>query len=211
MQQINLYLPSLHPQKKWLTIKNIIIFALLVSMLIVYVFISEMNDLHRLEVKINSLELQQKHEASRIEKLQKSIRPKSTAQIDGRISDLKKQLETRKILERVIEGQNLGDDRGYSQALKLMAKHAKKTMSLDVVQYSYGVSMVEVLGVSNNIDDIPLFVDKLQREPFFDNSSFGLLSISNVKNNSRLHNFSIGFDSLLSQDDVKYGAIESVK
>ena len=206
MQHVNLYLPELRPSTHWLTL-HVLVLVTFISLILmgVFYFIS-VKQQEKLRVDIEIMEAQQVITGQGVENLQLSIRPINSAQLDARIAELKTHITYRLTLGQVIEGQNLGNERGYSEALLAMARHSLPSLSLQHIRFSQGAALSEFSGVCHVSDDVPRYIRMLQRQDAFASTQFGLFSIMNVdstNNSSRtahtIHNFSVGFDDVFTQ------------
>lgn len=212
MQQINLYVPELRPSTHWLTLHVIMLVAFIsfILMGVFYLFSVKQQDKLRAEIEI--MEAQQEITNQGMEKFQSSVRPINSSQLDARIAELKTHITYRLALGQVIEGQNLGNERGYSEALLAMARHSLPSLSLQHIRFSQGAALSEFSGVCQTSDDVPRYIRTLQNQNAFALTQFGLLSIMHLESTanasdtlSGVHKFSVGFDNVFTQYASKEG------
>lgn len=212
MQQVNLYVSELRPSTHWLTLHVLVLVTCIsfILMAIFYFFSVKQQDKLRADIEI--MEAQQVITNQGMKKLQSSVRPINSAQLDARISELKAHITYRLALGQVIEGQNLGNERGYSEALLAMARHSLPSLSLQHVRFSQGAALSEFSGVCQISDDVPRYIRTLQNQNAFASTQFGLLSIMNFESTANIssssddmHKFSVGFDDVFTQYASKEG------
>lgn len=210
MQQVNLYLLEFRPNTHWLTLHVLVIAACLSLVLMSVFYFVSVEQQDKLRSEIEMMEAQQSITDRGLVKLQSSIRPINNVQLDARIAELKAHITHRLALGQVIEGQNLGNEHGYSQALLSMARHALPSLSLQHIRFSQGAKLSEFSGVCRQSDDVPRYIRTLQNQDAFIETQFGLLSIMNAEAtmgarnvSQNMHKFSVGFDDIFMQFSSK--------
>lgn len=206
MQQVNLYLSELRPSTHWLTLHVLVIVTCIALVLMSIFYVVSVKQQDKLRSEIEVMEIQQSITDRGLATLQSSIRPINSVQLDARIAELKTHIAHRLTLGKVIEGQNLGNERGYSKALLSMARHALPSLSLQRIRFSQGAALSEFSGVCRQSDDVPRYIRTLQNQDAFAATQFGLLSIMNPEStidvrhvSKNIHKFSVGFDDVFMQ------------
>lgn len=203
MQQVNLYLPELRPKKEWLTANTVasslLGFAFLMSASLYLIS----SNLKEYEAKIVLIEKQKEIIEIRVNHIQSSPHNINMVALEQTEKKLKKKVMAREQIGDLIQGQNLGNELGFSGAMLGFARQSFPSISLQHIRISRGGAFVELKGTTNIVENIPSFIGKLKNEPNFTESRFGLMSVVNAKNSS-LHDFALGFDSvyqLAAQED----------
>lgn len=210
MQQVNLYLPELQPSTHWLTLHVLVLVTCIALILMSVFYFISVKQQNKLRIEIEIMEAQQAVTGQGVTKLQSSIRPTNSARLDARIAELKTRITYRLALGQVIEGQSLGNERGYSKALLAMARHSIPSLSLQHIRFSQGASLSEFSGVCRVSEDVPRYIHALQNQEAFIATQFGLLSIAGFDSAMSTHNvlqsthkFSVGFDDVFMQHTSK--------
>lgn len=195
MQLVNLYVPELRSKKEWLTADSIALTSLGFIFLIVFAFVFMKRDLKSYEEKIVFLEQQKTGIEARVKYIKEMPRPVDSRQIDKTLTALKKSIHSREQIGSIIEGQNLGNESGFSDHMIGFARQSMPTLSLNRIRVSRGGSFIELKGVTTSAEDVPSFIENLQSETSFSASQFGLMSVVNDPRTS-FHEFALGFDSV---------------
>ncbi|MFL0808797.1 MAG: hypothetical protein K6L76_00130 [Agarilytica sp.] len=196
MQSVNLYLPELRERQEWLTANTLVILLL---GFVVIMFGSSMmmqSNLEDYQKQVELIEAQKKASEERIAKITAKARSVNAFQLDKKLNQLRRSVLAREQIGQIIQGQNLGNEAGFSASMLGLARQSYDTISLQRFRISRGGTFVEMKGLTRNVKDVPLYLQGLQQEPSFLAAQFGLLSITGSKINSRQHEFALGFDSL---------------
>lgn len=206
MQQVNLYVSELRPSTHWLTLHVLVAVTFISFILMGIFYFFSVAQQAKLRAEIEIMEAQQAATSQGVAKLQSSVRPINSAQLDARMAELKAHITYRLALGQVIEGQNLGNERGYSESLLAMARHSFPSLSLQHIRFSHGAALSEFSGVCRISDDVPNYIRTLQNQESFSATQFGLLSIMSLESTASekrasgdLHEFSVGFDDVFTQ------------
>ncbi len=196
MQRVNLYVPELRVKKEWLTADSMAMSTLGFTLLMVLATVLIQNGLKDYENKINIIESQKVAAEERILRFKNMPRATNSLQFDRRLSQLRRSVAARKQIGQIIEGQNLGNEAGFSGSFQFLAKHAYNSISLEHIRISRGGSFVELGGVSKTIEDVPLYLQKLRQEDSFVGAQFGLMSVNRDAKGRGIHEFALGFESV---------------
>ncbi len=197
MQQVNLYLPELKPQKDWFSAKYLsAIFAgvFFILLLVHYVKVYEVSQLEK-ELEEKNLVLDAL--GVELDKTKTIKTPNSRQDIEMSIALLEKKIKSRERLFNLIQGQTLGEDFSFHTAMKAMAVNSSKNLSISHFTFSYGGKLIEMSGEGLNAYDVPQYFGLLRKEAIFSKSKFGLIDIGNIKANGGVE-FSMGYDGTTS-------------
>lgn len=196
MQQLNLYRPELRPKAEWLTASTLAITCVGFVVIMSLVVMAVNNHAKEYEQQVVAIESQKEAMAERIKRIQDQPRVVNSLQLERQIINLKAGIAARESIGQIIQGQNLGNETGFSESLNGLARQSFSSVSLQRIRLSRGGEFVELLGVTRTPQDVPRFLQGLQTENSFKTSQFGLLSVSKKAANAREHEFAYGFDSL---------------
>ncbi|WP_045860574.1 hypothetical protein [Teredinibacter purpureus] len=193
IQQVNLYLSELKPAKEWLT-ANSLMFSVVgvIGIYIAFYFIAIAN-LETLEQQVIVLENQQIVAKQQLDIFTKKTPSFKNNKIDVRLKYLRAALEGREQVGEIIEGQNLGNSEGFAHAMRALARQSMKSISLKKISLSDGGQYLQVMGETLKAEDVATYIQKLQFEPSFTGTHFGLLSVAEKKG-STAHAFTLGFE-----------------
>jgi len=196
MQQVNLYLPGLRPKKEWLTANSIALSTLgFVCIMMLAVFFLK-RGLAEYERRVVSLENYTESSKQRVKGFHEKTRPTSSLSFDRKLTELKKSIAAREQIGQIIQGQNLGNEFGFSTHFQGLARQALSSISLQHIKISRGGKFVELTGLTQSTQDVPLYMQNLRSENSFRGSQFGLLSVSSNPSIKNVHRFAFGFDSV---------------
>ncbi|MFT5082906.1 MAG: hypothetical protein ACI9Y1_000942 [Lentisphaeria bacterium] len=204
MQRVNLYRPELRPKKEWITANTLVAVVLGFVLIISASVYLQNRNLVNYEKQVAFLEAQKLATQNRIDFIRAEVSPKNSKDIDANIEKLQRTIKAREQVSQIIQGQNLGNEAGFSESMNALARQSLASVSLARFRISRGGSYVEIEGETRTPGDVPKYVQYLLREPSFVGVQFGLLSMAEGVNNSR-HKFSIGFDSVYQLASKKGG------
>ncbi len=196
MQSVNLYRPELRPKKEWLTAHSMALSLVGFSLLLILSIVLMRNGIDEMEGLVATIEDQKKATEQRLSRIKNMPRSGNAFHIDRRLKQLKRSVLAREQIGQIIQGQNLGNEAGFSGAMTSMAKHAFDTISLEHIRISRGGSFVEMKGVTRSAEDIPLYLARLKQEDSFLGAQFGLMTMGENPRRRALHAFSLGLDSV---------------
>lgn len=193
MQQINLYLPELQPKKVSFSLSFCVaasLFSLIALFAIQYI---ANTSLVELKANVETLENQRVATGERLSKIKSKALSSSAFILDKRIIELRKQIQDRQTVEKIIEWQNLGNEEGFALVMEGLARHSNNKFSLEKIRLSAGGKTLELAGETRNAEEIPLYLQALQSEKSLANTRFGLLSMGVEKS---VKKFSLGFETV---------------
>ena len=195
MQQVNLYLPELRPRREWLTLQTVAISLVVYFFVMLLTLKVSSDDVENLQQIVKAKEDAKVASEQRLEKYRTMSKSINVARMDQEIAQLRAEVAARQQIRSVIEGQRLGNEAGFSENLKGLARHSLSTIALKRIRLSHGGDYVELQGETLSPDDIAYYIELLQKEKSFAFSRFGSLSLGKSKKTSR-HDFALGFDSM---------------
>jgi len=191
MQQINLYLLEFRPNREPLrAIHMLWIGLVLLVLLIAFSFYSN----HQYVLLEQQLEQEKKVQQDLQAQLQilgvkKPVQ--ASAELDMKIAQLQKNLQRHLQILSMISHQDLGNDKGFSSQLNALGQASLSTISIEAFSLQRGGKYVELSGLTRGADQIPLYVQRLRRDPSFSDVGFGVLNIERDKEQSGLLKFSL--------------------
>ncbi len=198
MQQINLYLPELRPQRDWLSSRNAAWATLAFLVFVVIVQVIWHLRAHNLNEQI--VERQQVVDEMQVRVNQ--LMPKAVVvnqSLDNVVTQLELAIANRQKVRRIISGQNMGNSRGFRGSMLTLARQSHTDIALDHFTFSRGGNYVQMHGSARNAEAVPLFLQRLKPEPAFSSARFGLLSVSSESTAADLLEFSLGYDNVYQQ------------
>lgn len=197
IQQVNLYLPELRPQKEWVTANSTVLCvsgALIVSMVL-----SILADANNRKMETHIVELEQLQEVAQVQfdSVKSLAITRNTLDLDQKIQTLRTLIRNKQDVGRIIEYQNFGNAEGFSRAMDAIAEHSKNTIELRRFFFDRGLRHLSLKGQTIQPKDIASYIESLSDDPVFTNTQFGALQLNKLEQQPRLHEFSLGESSHL--------------
>ncbi|WP_096087578.1 hypothetical protein [Agaribacterium haliotis] len=200
MQNINLYLPELRVKKEWMTAHTAALSCLGFVLLLLLVSIVNSHRLQALKKDVVMLEHQQLLAEQRLQSVKDRGPIGNSLKLDKQIDQLKLDINSRLLVQDLIEGQSLGNDNGFSSRLQGLARFSSEALSLDRFRFTGGASLIEMSGVCTKPELLLAYLAELQNDSAFVQSAFGSLSIAE-KNSQKRFDFSLGYEPLMSSKE----------
>lgn len=177
MQQINLYLPEFRPNREPLRAVHMLWAALaLIVVLVLFSFYS--NRQHKLlEEQLAQEKVTQQNMLTQLQMISASKPAQNSAELDIKIAELQKNLQRHVQILNMISHQDLGNDKGFSAQVSALGKASLNTISLATFSLQRGGKYAELSGLTRGADQIPLYMQRLRKEPAFADVGFGVLNI----------------------------------
>lgn len=193
MQQINLYVNELRPQKDWFSAKYLSVIIVGIFTLLIVINFVKLREINSLKESLNDKQLVLRALELEIDKskAQKPISNRQDIQIE--IASLKEKINAREQLVTLIQGQSINNDFSFYRALMSMSKVASNRVSIDSFTFSQGGQYIEIEGEGARSFDVPEYINALRKDMVFSASTFGLISIGNVKASGNV-DFKVGYD-----------------
>jgi len=192
LQQVNLYLPELRPTREWLTANSLALASggVVVMFAMIY-FMLQMN-LNSLQEQVIELETRGVLAQETVEKIKRQAKPVRAEKLDQELTLLKQAIRSRKRVEQFIEGENFGNEIGFAKALEAMARESMPSLSLQHIYLADGGGVLKLRGETLRLEDVAIYIQRLQKNQEFNKTNFGELNIEKMENRGR-HTFSLGF------------------
>ncbi|NIB44383.1 hypothetical protein HBA55_32615 [Pseudomaricurvus alkylphenolicus] len=185
-QEINLYLPHLRPRLDYLSAP--VVAAGLMAMVAVLVLLSALSgwqagnlaeQLHQQKQRLATLEQQTEDFKSRL--------PASDAdRLEAQITSISDEIERRRSISELIDGQSIGNAKGFSMAMDSLASQVNDQVALTGFDFIAGGRRIALAGQALSPEAVPLYVERLQVSEGFKDSLFGQLQIQRVPGKSHL-------------------------
>lgn len=193
MQQINLYVTELRPQKDWFSAKYLSVMLVSIFTLLVLIDFVKLREVSFLNGSLNDKQLVLRALELEMDK-SKTQKPTSNRQdIQIEIATLKEKISAREQLVALIKGQSINNNFSFYRALTVMSKTASNRVAIDSFTFSEGGQYIEMEGEGVRSFDVPDYINALRSDPVFATSTFGLVSIGNVKASGNV-DFKVGYD-----------------
>lgn len=177
-QEVNLYLPELRKQFDPLSLNMALVANVAVVALLFFIGVLGWWQNSRTENQISVLTEQKNQLEQTVIKLRKTA-PKSQAKtLLKEIALLEEKADARRVIRRIISGQNLGNAQGFSSHFYAFSRQIGSDLALHSFQLSHGGAHVEIQGFTREAVAVPRFVELLQGEENFQRVTFGQLRIA---------------------------------
>lgn len=197
MQQVNLYVEELRPQKDWFSAKYLSAVLLGVFVLLMLVQFVKTREAANLEAEIEEKTLVLNALEIELDKSKSATRPSSRAEIESSIIQLERKIISRERLSDLIQGQTLDENFSFHSAMRSMSTNGSSRVALNQFTFSRGGKLIEMQGDGLRSFDVPNYLNRLRKEDVFQSSKFGLINIGNVKESGNVE-FKMGYDSAAS-------------
>jgi len=194
MQNINLYVPELRPDKKFLTAKSLAysMLACLVLMLSISYFAS--TDVDKYRVFVQALENKKQAETQSVEQIKENIPKVSVDNIDREITELRSKITYLSRVHELIGKQKLGNELGYSARIADLSTLSDSSFAISSFRFSDGSRKVELRGETLSPEGVTTYVDSLQKQASFEGAKFGPFTLSQTSTKRTTHTFSFGYE-----------------
>ena len=203
MQQINLYLPEFRPNREPLRAIHMLWAG--VAFLILLICFSIYSN-HKYKLLLQQLETEQKSQEAiqaQLASLAAKRPAESSAEIDAKISQLQKSVERHQKILAMISHQDLGNDKGFSAQLVAMGQASLPTISVESFSLQRGGKYAELTGITRQADQIPLYLQRLRKDPSFSEVGFGVLNVERDAEQPGILKFSVAKPK--GEDNVNEG------
>lgn len=203
MQQINLYLPEFQPNREPLRSTQMLwgLGLFIVLLIIVSVLSANANREREHALELSRAQLEQLK--TQITQLEQQRPRNNLVELDAQILQLTQELDRRGQIFNIIANKNLGNNTGFSAHLQALGRQSLETLSLSVFSLQLGGNYAEFAGQTHAADQIPLYLQRLRREPVFTQAAFGVLNIEPAENAQGLFNFSLAKQSVVEAEDTE--------
>lgn len=196
MQEINLYLAELHPQKQYFTATFALVASICLVLVLALIQAAALHSSKNFEANVALLENQKVITSERLAKIKSMPLTSNALLLDRRIAQLNAEITSREEVGKIIEWQTLGNNEGFAHVLVGLARHSNRQFSLEHLRISAGGKMLELEGETRQIEEIPLYLQRLQAEKNFAQIRFGLMSMAKKEKRGKAHKFSLGFETV---------------
>jgi len=183
-QQVNLYVAHLKPQVDWFSPRYLGIGAGVWLLLLVLLLVhgTYQNSVLEQQLSINTRVLEQL--TAQVQVLKGRLPKSRAAELDSEMARIAIEVERRQAISRLISGQNLGNQEGFSGSMQGLARHSNDALHLQSFALLQGGGLVALQGEVREAHILPAYLQALQSDRSFSDSHFGSLSI--VREEQRL-------------------------
>lgn len=174
MQQINLYLPEFKPQRDWFSTTYLAVSVVVVVLIFMGLLVQQRVHLASLGTQVSILEARSKDLAAQVEDLKQQPDVSEQRQrLEQDLARTRTAIRNRENILIVMEGENLGNQIGFSQHLAALSRQLPSEMALERFAFYRGGLQVHLAGETGIPEHVPLYLSRLQQEPVFGMSDFG--------------------------------------
>ena len=177
MQQINLYLPEFQPNREPLRAIHMLWAGLVLIILLILFSIYSNHQYKLLEQQLAGEKAAQQNMLTQLQAISAKKPAQTSAQLDAKIAQLQKNLQRHIQILSMISHQDLGNDKGFSAQVSALGQASLNTMSIDSFSLQRGGKYAELKGLTRSADQIPLYLQRLRKDPAFAEVGFGVLAI----------------------------------
>ncbi len=191
MQQINLYAKEFQPDRSPLRLVHMLwVSAFFIALMIVYSMFYTAG-ITNAKSYVDDVERQITTLREELNVFSVASAATKTVSWERKIAEAQAQLDMRTQIRALIQEQNFGNSVGFSGQLTAIAHNSSENMSLTEIALRDGGTYVELKGVVNKTDAVPLYLQQLHADPAFTDSTFGVITITQDEKNKSQHTFSI--------------------
>jgi len=183
-QEVNLYVAHLRPQVDWFSPKNLGVGTGVWLLLMVLLAVHGAYQSSTLEQQVNISTQSLQQLTSEVQVLKGRLPKSRAAELDREMTRLASEIERRQAISRLISGQNLGNQEGFSSSMQGLARHSNESLYLQSFALRQGGGLVSLQGEVREAHFLPAYLKALQGDKSFHESHFGPLSI--VREDQRL-------------------------
>ncbi len=191
MQQINLYLPEFRPNREPLRAIHMLWGALVLLVLLVCFSVYSNHQHGLLQTQLVAEQKAQETLQTQLKVLAAQKPAQASADLDVKITQLQKNVQRHQQILAMISSQDLGNDKGFSAQLNALAQASLNTISVKSFSLQRGGKYAELTGLTRSADQIPLYLQRLRKDPSFTDVGFGVLSIERDTEQGGLLKFSL--------------------
>lgn len=177
MQQINLYLPEFQPNREPLRTIHMLWAGLVLIILLILFSIYSNHQYKLLEQQLAGEKAAQQNMLTQLQAISAKKPAQTSAQLDAKIAQLQKNLQRHIQILSMISHQDLGNDKGFSAQVSALGQASLNTISIDSFSLQRGGKYAELKGLTRSADQIPLYLQRLRKDPAFAEVGFGVLAI----------------------------------
>ena len=178
MQTINLYTSEFQPDRSLLQVHHMAILCVVfVGLLFVFSVWYELGT-HKHKEFLQHVTVKNEQLTVERDALASVSQTMDSSQLDARLIQLRQKISERLALSGLLGHQELGNDRGFSAQLRTLARHSSEALSLTKFRLGSSGTYVTFEGRAVRSHEIARYLDALQQDKAFAESTFGVLSIT---------------------------------
>jgi hypothetical protein len=191
MQQINLYLPEFRPNREPLRAIHMLWGALALLILLIGFSVYSSHQQGLLQQQLVAEQKAQETLQAQLKVLTAQKPAQASADVDSEITRLQKNVQRHQQILAMISSQDLGNDKGFSVQLNTLAQASLNTISVQSFSLQSGGQYAELTGLTRSADQIPLYLQRLRKDPSFASVGFGVLNVERDAEQGGLLKFSL--------------------
>lgn len=180
-QEINLYQAHLRPKLDLLSAPAAVSALAVVVGLMILVALFDVWQNQSLQKDIAATQQSNAELKQQVAKIAEYVPVSQSSKLGQEIQSLSEQVDNRKKLLKLLDVQNIGNAKGFSEHMQVLARHSSAQVSLTDFGFGLGGQQVLLAGLTNQAESVPAYIQKLQAENVFSLSVFGPLIIQKNK------------------------------
>jgi MSHA biogenesis protein MshI len=198
-QEINLYQEHLRPKLDLLSAPAAVSILGVVVALMILLALFDVWQNQRLQKDIVVMQQNIENLKRQVAEIVAAFPVSQSAKFAQEIQSLNDQVKRRKKLLKLLDVQNIGNAKGFSEHMQLLARNSTRYVSLTDFGFNLGGQQVLLAGVTNQAESVPAYIQSLQAENVFSRSVFGPLVIRKNKLDDQVVDSSLLYFSLNQQ------------
>ncbi|MGI1678370.1 MAG: hypothetical protein K6L75_06555 [Cellvibrionaceae bacterium] len=176
-QEVNLYTIEFHRSDQLLSVKQILQLTAVSAVVLMMFYGFSVWQLSTVKEEISIAKNDHQQIEQKLSQINAS-RPKSNrAELQKNIDELSVEVAYQENLERIMNGDNLGNAKGFSTQLEGLARHSNSDLSLTEIRLLQGGSYLELDGWVLQPSAVPAYLHEIRQEKSFSTVKFGVISI----------------------------------
>ena len=192
MQQINLYQAEFQPSTEPLLARQVSLLAVVSLFVFLLMTLLGSRDNNALQAEFEANKAKLSALDNRLHALRAQVPREDKVAMEKRTAELTAQIERRRLLNGLMNEQNLGNALGFSAQFEALARQSLATLALDQFSLEEGGRYAELSGWTRAADQLPLYLQNLREEDSFSETRFGVMVIEREGQRADALRFQLG-------------------
>jgi len=179
MQQVNLYLPEFRPKRNPLNLPQVLGILLVGTVVVALAAFWGFRANAELERELQAKRDRLAELTQQVEALRAQASRNNQLSLEERRARLRADITRRERILQLIERQNLGNAKGFSEQLEALARQSREGLTLGEFSLKQGGNYVEMRGRVASAQRLPEYLQRLRQEPSFARVGFGVIDLAN--------------------------------
>lgn len=178
MQSINLYQAQFKPDRSPLILPQMLLFAGVFVLLLICLSAWWWWEQGQLQSQLQQLQSEQSQLTAERDALAAASRDMGDSDLERELTELRREIAARKSLSQVLGDDSLGNSGGYSAQLRALAQASDSSFALSEFRLLREGRYITMAGSTRVPAAVPSYLQKLQNNPAFASTRFGVLSLA---------------------------------